>query len=466
VRVSNPPSATIPARFEEGSARKSWLDRTLSLFTEVQPGEGTTALLLAANLFCLLAFYYILKTVREALILSEGGAEVKSYSAALQALLLFAFVPAYSRLAARMDRIRLIFGVTLFFASHLVIFYLLGAAGVRIGIVFFVWIGIFNLVVPAQLFAFANDIYTHDRGKRLLPLVGLGSSLGAMAGAGLAAVLFSRLGPYPLLVLSATGLVACLAFTSLVDRREQRRDAAAAKIAQQPIGGTNGFRLVFSQRYLLLIAVLIVLLNIVNSVGEFILGKLVTSHVKELVATGQGNGLSESVLIGSFYASYFSWVNALGLFIQLVLVSRIFKFVGVRGAMYFLPAIACVSYGVFALFPVLALVRITKILENSTDYSLQNTLQQALFLPTSRDAKYKAKAAIDTFFVRLGDILSAALVFVSAMANFSPKVFAGINAALALMWLGVMIGVAREHRKRTTVEKPMPGGAATAAARA
>ena len=445
--MSNPSSATIANGFEPAGGRKSWLDRTLSLFTDVQPGEGPTALLLAANLFCLLAFYYILKTVREALILSEGGAEVKSYSAALQALLLFAFVPAYSRLAAHMDRVRLIFGVTLFFASHLVIFYLLGVAGVHIGIVFFVWIGIFNLVVPAQLFAFANDIYTRERGRRLLPLVGLGSSLGAMVGAGLAAVLFSRLGPYPLLMLSATGLVACLAFTSLVDRREQKRDAAAARIAQQPIGGRNGFRLVLSQRYLLLIALLVVLLNVVNSVGEFILGKLVIVHVKDLVAGGQANGLSESVLIGSFYASYFSWVNAIGLFIQLVLVSRIFKFVGVRGAMYFLPAIACVSYGLFAVFPVLALVRVTKILENSTDYSLQNTVRQALFLPTSREAKYNAKQAIDAFFVRTGDLLQAGIVFVGGLLSMQMRGFAVLNLVFVALWFVLVVAIGREHRK-------------------
>ena len=145
--------------------RASWLDRSLSLITEVRAGEGTSALLLAANVFCLLAFYSVLKVVRESLILSEGGAEVKSYSAAGQALLLLAIVPAYGAVASRVNRLRLVCGVTLFFASHLVIFYLLGAAGVRVGVAFFLWIGIFNLVVIAQFWAFANDLYGTERGK-------------------------------------------------------------------------------------------------------------------------------------------------------------------------------------------------------------------------------------------------------------------------------------------------------------
>ena len=74
--------------------------------------------------------------------------------------------------------------MTLFFASHLLIFYVLGLAGVRIGIAFYLWIGVFSMVVVAQFWAFANDLYTNDRGKRLFPILGMGANLGAVAGSG------------------------------------------------------------------------------------------------------------------------------------------------------------------------------------------------------------------------------------------------------------------------------------------
>ena len=173
--------------------RKGWLDRALSPLAEVRAGEGAGALLLALNVFALFAMYYILKTVRESLILSEGGAEVKSYAAAGQAALLLAFVPAYGALASRVNRVVLINGVTIFFASHLFIFYLLGAAGVHIGLAFFLWTGIFAVVLPAQFWAFANDLYDTERGKRLFPIVGVGTALGAWGGAALASVLFSMI---------------------------------------------------------------------------------------------------------------------------------------------------------------------------------------------------------------------------------------------------------------------------------
>jgi ATP:ADP antiporter, AAA family len=174
-----------------GTAEKGTrIDRLLSLFTEVRNGEGIGALLMALHVFLLLGAYYILKTVREALILSEGGAEIKTYSSAAQAALLLLVIPGYSFLASRVNRERLLTFVTVFFASHLAIFYGVAQTGLRVGVVFFLWVGIFNLLVIAQFWALANDLYSKEQGKRLLPVVGVGSSLGAWVGSIYAGRLF------------------------------------------------------------------------------------------------------------------------------------------------------------------------------------------------------------------------------------------------------------------------------------
>src|SRR5436309_16089663 len=131
----------------------SLLERGLSLLAEVREGEGVTALLLMLNVFLLLLAYYILKTVREPLILTGGGAEVKSYSSAGQALLLMFIVPLYGSLASRFRRIRLINTVTLFFVSNLVLFYFLAHLKVPLGVPFYLWVGIFNVLVIAQFWA-------------------------------------------------------------------------------------------------------------------------------------------------------------------------------------------------------------------------------------------------------------------------------------------------------------------------
>src|SRR6476619_2192971 len=94
---------------------KSRLDRALALFTDVRAGEGATAVLMLVNVFLLLICYSVIKTVREPLILLGGGAEVRSYTAAGQALLLMGFVPLYRWFASRVDRVKLLVGVTVFF---------------------------------------------------------------------------------------------------------------------------------------------------------------------------------------------------------------------------------------------------------------------------------------------------------------------------------------------------------------
>ena len=426
---------------------KSWLDRTLSVISDVRPGEGTGALLLAANVFALFAFYYVLKTVRESLILTEGGAEVKSYASAGQALLLLAFVPAYGAIASRVNRVRLIAGVSLFFASHLVVFYLLGTGGIPIGVPFFLWIGVFNLVIVAQFWAFANDLYDSDRGKRLFPIVGLGSSLGGWLGAAAASVLFTRVGVYELLLLCAVGLTATVALTVYIERRERGLRARASAPPEQPLGKAGGFQLVLSQKYLLFIALLVLILNIVNSVGEFILGRLVIADAAAAVASGASGGLAAEAVIGQFYGSFFGWVNLLGFLFQLFVVSRLFKWVGVRGTLFVLPIVAMVSYGTMAIVPLLAIVSLVKALENSTDYSINNTAKHALFLPTSREAKYKAKQAIDSFFFRAGDLLQAGIVFAGVQMAFDVRGFALVNLALVAVWLVLVAGIGREHRK-------------------
>jgi ATP:ADP antiporter, AAA family len=86
-----------------------------------------------------------------------------------------------------------------------------------------------------------------------------------------------------------------------------------------------------------------------------------------------------------------------------------------------------------------------KVVENSTDYSLQNTIQQALFLPTSRDAKYKAKSAIDTFLVRLGDLASTGLVFIGAKIHLSMLGFSLANVIAGVGWVWIALHLRRRQ---------------------
>jgi AAA family ATP:ADP antiporter len=211
---------------------------------------------------------------------------------------------------------------------------------------------------------------------------------------------------------------------------------------------------VFGNRYLLLIALLILILNWVNTTGEYILGSTVTDAARSAVATGRSEGLSESEFIGRFYSDFLFFVSVTALGLQLFVVSRLIKYLGVQVGVLVLPILALTGYTVLAFAPVLALVRVVKIAENATDYSIQNTIRNVLFLPTSRDEKYKAKQAIDSFFQRAGDVLSAAVVFVGvALLGLQASGFAKVNLVLAFIWVLLAAAVGREYVRRSRAQQ-------------
>lgn len=444
-----------PVYHSQNLKERNAFERFLSIFAPVRGGEGFTSLMLMVNVFLLLTAYYIIKPVREALILGELGAEIKSYAGAGQALMFLFIVPAYGVIASRVSRVRLINGVTAFFISNLVIFYFLGQANVHLGLVFFLWVGLFNLMLIAQFWGFANDIYTHEQGKRLFAIIGIGSSLGGIFGARLAGGLFKPLGPYSMMLVAAALLSVCTLLTTWVHHRERRALTARGprKVEEIKLAPSCGFMLVFKSRYLLLIALLILLSNFVNTTGEFVLGKAVAQHAKTAVAAA-GIGGPEAY-IGKFYADFFFWVNVLSAALQMFAVSRIIKYFNVRPALLILPLIALGSYTLLAFVPILSFIRIAKIAENSTDYSIQNTARHALFLRTSRESKYKAKTAIDSFFWRAGDALSALLVFIGTRLAFDIRNFAFVNILLVGVWLCIAYGITRTDR-RTDAEPSAP----------
>jgi AAA family ATP:ADP antiporter len=423
------------------------IDFVMRAFADVREGEAPTALLLTLNVFLLLTSYYLLKVAREPLILiGGGGAEVKSYASVGQSILLIGVTSAYSWFASRVSRMVLATWLTIVFVACLVVFSFLGSRGVQLGVPFFLWVGIFNVTSIAQFWSFAADIYSEERGKRLFPIVGIGSSAGAVSGAWVADALL-RIGPYGLMLASAALLIVCLGLTYVVHRRE--RDAAAKEPknhADEPLGKGNGFALIARDRYLLLFAALIFVLNWITKTGDYVLdSKLIAAAHDAHAATG----IKPAEFIGQFKANYFEWVNGVGVFLQLFVVSRIIKYLGMRWALVIMPFASLAGYGTTFIAPVLGVLFGARVIESSLDYSLSNTTRQALWLVTTRDVKYKAKQVIDTFVVRAGDVMSAALVWIGVKTALSPRAFIGVNVVLSAIWLVLALWLGASYEKKS-----------------
>lgn len=472
-------------------------DRFLRLFADVRAGESGTALLLGLNVFLLLSAYYVAKVLREPLILAGGHtalppAQLKSYTATGATLLLAAVVPLYGTLAGRVPRRRLINVVTTVFVACFAAFFALARADVWIGIPFYVFVAVFSVMIVAQFWAFANDLYTEDEGKRLFPIVGVGASAGSVAGSVLAGKLIEPLGLNMLFLLAAALLIAATFITNVVDARERRRTEASlpeprtsrrlpaatgqyraasgelkavtaeyrqasgqfatvgpgqeAEAAPEIKSTAGPFRLVFRNRYLLLIALLVALLNWVNTNGGFILDDTLTRAANEAAAAGRLAGLTTGDYIGKFYSAYYSGANVAVLVIQLFLVSRILKYLGVRGAILILPIISLSAYATLAFLPLLGAIRWAKTFENATDYSLNNTVRGVLFLPTTREEKYKGRQVTDSFSQRAGDVLSSVTVFIAAgLLALGARQVAVFNLVLVVLWLTVAVIIGRRY---------------------
>lgn len=520
------------------------LERFLSLFAKMEPGEGLACILNFINIFLILASYYVMKVVRDGLIVGGkkwfglSGAEVKIYAAAAMAFLLLGVVPLYGFVASKVSRIKLINSCYAIVVGCLGLFFVLGNAGMNLGLAFFLWIGIVNVFLISQFWQFANDIYSKQQGERLFAIIAIGGSLGAILGPVLAKL---HDNVYVLMAVAGGILMACLFLFNTVNKmqtgpaatdagdsggdddgepsekvKKQLKNTMAAsaddmreeleklrkkgkeKLAEQknkeekksdsgeePLGKEGGFQLLFKQKYLLFIGLMVLVANLVNTTGEYILGSAaenysaeqapippeVQTEIDKLPLDSKDEAVLEqaeekkaelmkptndkrSAAAKNFYSDFFLYVNILGLIIQSFLVSRIFKMFGVRAALFVLPVIALGGYAAIGLMGGITILRIAKTAENATDYSLQNTVKQALFLPTSREAKYKAKAAIDTFMVRIGDALAAATVAVGLHSyGFTAKSFAFTNLAFVALWLLFNTQIAKGHKELSDDEE-------------
>jgi AAA family ATP:ADP antiporter len=440
-------SRTIQDRFE----------RCLALLAPLRPGEGRCVAILWLQAFSLMLAWYLIRPVREALILTEGGAEFRSYAVAVQAALLILIVPAYSAWVRRTDPRRIYVLVNAFFVSHLLLFFLAGQAGMKLGFVFFVWGSLFSVMAVTQFWAFATDLFNVQSGERLFGLIALGISSGAFAGAQVAAALFDVIGTHGLMLAAAAALTVAIMLgarvRATVPASAQGGDDAASPPAAVRGRWLGGFAVVARSRYLVGIAALVVLLNWITSAGDFVL----TSWLVDIAQREAPDMQSE--YIGRFMARYCSAVTLVSFLIQLLLVSRIIQFAGLARALLLTPLAFAAGYLLVGIVPAFLLLQSVLVVQRGFDYSLLNTTRNALLLPMGRDAKYQAKTAIDTFFFRAGDLLASGSIFVGlrlfedARAQF---IWLTVGLSLTLLLVAWLIG--REYARREREISELPSG--------
>jgi AAA family ATP:ADP antiporter len=325
------------------------------------------------------------------------------------------------------------------------------------GVAFYLWVGMFGVFVVAQFWAFAADLYAREQGERLIPLIAIGATAGAAMGSLITDLLVGAgiVSTEYLLLAALVPLSFSIGLTRLADRSGAGGEAGppGPDPAPVPVAERKGaFSLIFSSRLLIAVAGTTLLLNWVNTNGENLLFRV----VQESLATQAADlsiddpaALLDYTRSGTtaFYGGFFFWVNVFALLLQAFVASRLLNYGGFALIVFMYPVLALVSYSMMALVPVLAVVRVMKIAENATDYSINNTARSVVWLPVAAPLKFKCKPAIDSLFARIGDGMAALTVLVGVhVLQLSTAKFFAFTVALIVVWLVFTRVIVREHR--------------------
>ncbi len=411
-------------------------------------GELAPVLVAGLFFFCILTALMMLRPARDALGMERGIDSVRWLFIGTAVVTLLVN-PVFGWLVSRLRRLQFISATYVFFALSLVGFWSLlvfapGAVGARSGQVFYVWFSVFNLFVTMVFWALLADRFSSDQGKRLFALIGVGGTLGAIFGPWLASRLAEPLGTPALLLIAAGFLLLGVALAWLLlrvrsdDAHAATGDALVREQGEARIGGSAwaGFRAVFSSPYLMGIAGYVLTMTVVATFIYFTRLQMVAAAESDLDArTG---------LLGNIDM----WTQIAVLLLQLTLTGHIIRRFGLAFALAALPVATALGFVGLAIYGSFAVLILLEAMNKAVQRGLTRPAREALFTVISREDKYKAKAFIDTFVYRGGDVVGAQVEGALGRIGLALGGLATVVVPLALFWamLGLWLGRAQQRR--------------------
>jgi AAA family ATP:ADP antiporter len=301
---------------------------------------------------------------------------------------------------------------------------------------FFVFVSTFNLLIVSVFWGFLADLFRSEQAKRLFGAIGLGGTLGGIAGGAITAGLAKTLGPVPLLLVAA-GLfevavygMGRLAHAYRVDETPRPDEANPEVAKQEPssggippgTGALSGLRLFLGSRYLLGIAAFLLLYTVGSTF-------LYLAQARIVRATFADAGSRTA-----FFAKADLAVNVLTALTQLFLTGRLLPALGLGPALAFLPLVTAGGFVALGASPTAGTLFVVQVLRRAAEFALVKPAREALFTVVSREEKYSAKSFIDTFVYRSGDALGALADRLVALLGLGPAGFAWAFLPVAALW--------------------------------
>jgi AAA family ATP:ADP antiporter len=413
-----------------------WLD--------VVPCERAAVMLGFAFHFCVLASYYLVRPLRDALGL-EGGVDKLQWLFTATFVVMLLMVPVFGALVSRLPATRFVPTIYRLIALSMLVFGVLIShhiAPVAVGRVFFVWISIYNLFIVSIFWSVLVDRFSSEQGRRLFGFVAAGGTLGTFIGPLLAATMATRFGPVALTVAAAVLLeIAVRCYRALLARTESQSSKRLSD--DRRMGGSMlaGVTLILRSRYLLGLVVFMLLHTSAATLLYFEQGRIVAGSYADVVSRTQ------------FFAVVDLIVSALTLIFQLVLTAPLIRLVGVGGALVALPLATVVAFAAMALAPVPATVALAQGLRRAVEFAIVRPAREVLWTVVSREEKYKAKNVIETLVYRGGDAASGWLSAGLTALGAGFGLVALVIVPFAGLWGWLCLWLARQQEQKASSQE-------------
>ena len=416
-----------------GTRRRSAVARLVT----IEPGEWAGLIWSFAYFFCVLAAYYIVRPVRDEMGVVAGKDGLERIFIYVF-LVMLAAVPVFGKIVASFPRRWVVPVIYAFFIVNLIAFRVALSAGQSklLAQTFFVWASVFNLFTISLFWIVMSEHWGSAQAKRLYGVIAAGGSIGGIIGPFIAQALVPLIGPDNLLLVSAVFLGLALMAALGV------RAAFAGQVYHAPTETPDdslfkGAWQVWRSPYLFQIALAILVANVVSTFFYLEQAGIVGAAITDRAARVQ------------LFARMDLTVSLLTIIIQVLATGVIIQRFGVGIAAGLLPLAAILGFGALAIAPVLWVIVTVVVIERAITFSIASPGMRVLYTLVEPEEKYRAQNFIDTVVFRGGDAVSGSLfgIMTRGLGMASAGV-AVVSIPLALVWLGLCLGLGRRHAAR------------------
>jgi AAA family ATP:ADP antiporter len=427
------------------------MSNPLRQILDIRKREFGVVLLLFLFFFLVIAVFQLLRPLKKGLFIEQYGAALELYAKLANILVAALAVAAFTFLYNRLSRQRLIYVLSAFFVvSFLILFQTLPGKGAVSVWGFYLLGDLVSTLWVACFWAYATDLASADQAKRLFGFVGGGGVVGGLAGISLAKFLLGALQTEQLIVVAAGMIAALVAITFGIESLLARGAAFRSSAGPRPVpskpeksgagAALEGARLVLRSPYLAAIVGIMAFYEMASQVMDF-----QYSHLAE--------SFEGAVATQAFFADIGFYANALAVGVQFLLVSLIMRRLGLTVALLVLPLAILGSSGAFLVAPTLAAASLLHISDNGLNYSIQQTARESLYVVTTPDEKYKARAFTNMFVQRLAKGLSIFLLMGLLALQIEINLMSLVTIVVAVLMILFSLYAGREFARKGRAEE-------------